>query len=266
MKFVKANFLAGREFVDDADLARECQIWLQRVNEERVSDATQHLPMALLAAERPHFKPLPATAQDYGLFDSVLVSRESPVTVATNRYSVPVAYLGQALTARIHPKRIAFYQGTTLVASHPRCHGRHTRIVTPEHYEPVFAHKPRARTMVYRDWLIAQAPGVATYVQRLCLRRYQEMDHQILGLYTLAREVGTERFVALVEAALEQEAVGIEYLRAVPRAAAAPAGGTPRVVLQLLGPTQREVERDLACYEAYVANGAVALVAEGAGR
>lgn len=255
VKFVKTNFLAGREFYDDADLEAECGSWLRRVNEERSSDATEQLPALLLERERPHFRPLPAAAGDYGIFDSVVVSREGLVTIATNRYSVPVSYLGQALTARIYPERIALYAGGALVASHRRCHGRHMRIVIPEHYEPVFAHKPRARTMVYRDWLVGLAPSVATYVQRLCKRRYEEMDQQIAELYALAMEAGTERFVALVEAALEHEAVGIEYLRAVPLAASAPASGSPRVVLHLLGPAQRDVERDLAVYEAYVANG-----------
>jgi len=266
VKFVKANLLAGREFYDDADLARECAVWLRRVNTERPSDATEQLPVVRLAEERPHLKALPATAVDYGLFDSVLVSRESLVTIATNRYSVPVAHVGQALTARIHPERIALYQGTTLVASHPRCHGRHMRIVIPEHFEPAFAQKPRARTMVYRDWLVAMAPSVAAYVQRLCQRRYQEMGAQIAGLYALAREEGTEHFVALVERALEQEVVGVEYLRTQQPAVSPVALESPRVPLRLLGPSQQEVERDLACYEAYVANRAGALVANGAGQ
>jgi hypothetical protein len=87
-------------------------------------------------------------ATDYGLYDSVLVSRESLVTIATNRYSVPAHLVGQALTARIHPHRIDLFAGSALVASHPRCFGRQIRIVVPEHYEAVFALKPRARLMV----------------------------------------------------------------------------------------------------------------------
>jgi transposase len=277
VKFVKSNFLAGRHFYDDADLARDCADWLRRVNEERPSDATEQLPVVLLEAERPHFKPLPRSAQDYGLFDSVLVSRESLVTIATNRYSVPVAYVGQALTARLHPDRIALYDGATLVASHPRCSERRQRIVDPAHYEPVFAHKPRARTMVYRDWLVARGPSVAAYVQRLCQRRYHEMDQQIAALYTLARQLGDEGFARVVTWALAQDAIGVEYLHAAPASPAPPPSSRP--ALQLLGPAQREVERELAAYEAYVANGAAlldapaqhtglgtALLAQGAGR
>jgi len=111
VKFVKSNFLAGRTFYDDTDLDEECAAWLHRVNAERPSDATEQLPATLLAVERPHFKPLPVVARDYGIFDSVLVTRESLVTLATNRYSVPAHLVGQALTARLHQERIDLFQG-----------------------------------------------------------------------------------------------------------------------------------------------------------
>lgn len=272
MKFVKGNFLAGRTFYAAADLAQECAAWIRRVNEERPSDATERLPAALLAEERPRFQSLPATADDYGIFDSVMVSRESLVTIETNRYSVPVRWIGQAITARLHAERIALYQGTELVASHRRHRGRGARIVIPEHYEPVFALKPRARTMLYRDWLVGLAVPVAEYVGELCRKRYDEMESQIAALYALAREVGPEAFQAAVERALAQQAVGFEYVRSLlatppahqqPALDGRPAGigagersETLRPLLPQrdLGLAQREAERDLAFYEVYVAN------------
>ncbi len=52
-----------------------------------------------------------------------------------------------------------------------------------------------------------------------------------------------ERF----ERALEQEVVGVEYLRTQQPAVSPVALESPRVPLRLLGPSQQEVERDLAC-------------------
>lgn len=118
--------------------------------------------------------------------------------------------------------------------------------------------------MVYRDWLVALAPSVASYVQRLCQRRYQEMADQIAGLYALAREVGADAFCRLVEQALAHDAIGVEYLRAQPPAGAPAAAESSRLALRLVGPSQQEVERDLASYEAYIANRVGALVAAGA--
>ncbi|HET8625985.1 MAG TPA: IS21 family transposase [Thermomicrobiales bacterium] len=259
VKFVRSNFLAGRAFHDDAELAAQVAAWLRRVNEERPSGATGRPPAALLAAERPHLGPLPPAAHDYGLVDSVLVSHEGLVTIATNRYSVPAHLVGRALTARLYPARIELYAGAELVATHPRHGGRHARIVVPEHYEAVFALKPRARALVYRDWLVALAPAVADYVALLCRRRYGEMEAQLCALYDLAQQLDRARFLRAVERALAQEAVGAEYVRALalPPPAAPPApppgpGWPPPSLAH--APDQRAVERDLADYERYVAN------------
>jgi transposase len=256
VKFVRSNFLAGRTFRDDADLARECDDWLRRVNEARPSGATGQPPAALLAVERPRLGPLPAAAHDYGVFDSVLVSHEALVTIATNRYSVPAHLVGQALTARLHPERIELYAGTERVASHPRQHGRHARVVVPEHYEAVFALKPRARAMVYRDWLVGLSTAVAEYVALLCRRRYGEMEPQLCALYDLAQQLDRLAFLRAVEHALAHGAIGAEYVRAL----AAPPAPPPRA---LPTPSQREVERDLADYERYVANRAAVAGAAG---
>ena len=257
VKFVKGNFLAGRTFYDDDDLAQDCTTWLHQVNHLRPSDATGQLPATLLAQEQPVFTPLPAVAHDYGIFDTVLVNRESLVNIATNRYSVPADLVGFALTARIHTRHIALFHGTEQVALHSRHSGRGQRIVVPEHYEAVFVHKPRARVMVYRDWLLGLDPVVADYLSLLCRKRYTERDTQVCALYTLAQHLGTTVFVRAVTRATEQQAIGAEYILALATSPEAPSpslASSERPVQRLIAPLQSEVERPLAEYEQYVAN------------
>jgi len=264
VKFVKGNFLAGRTFYDDEDLAQDCTSWLHQVNHLRPSDATNQPPVTLLAQEQPRFNPVPAVAHDYGIFDTVLVNRESLVNIATNRYSVPAHLVGFALTARIHTGHIALFHGAELVALHPRHLGRGQRIVVPEHYEAVFVHKPRARVMVYRDWLLGLGPVVADYLSLLCRKRYAERETQICTLYTLAQQLGVAAFVSAVGQALEQQAIGAEYILAVATTPATPpAVPQDHPVQRVLAPPQSEVERPLAEYERYVANRAAELVAAG---
>lgn len=262
VKYVKGNFLAGRQFHDDLDLEQEKCNWLHQVNVVRVSQATEQIPIELLVEERRHFTPLPAAAHDYGFFDSVLVNRESLVHIAANRYSVPAHLVGHTLTARIHLERIELFDGLAGVASHVRHHGRNARIVVPEHYEVVFVRKPRARVMVYRDWLVGLSPAVAGYVARVCHKYYDKMDAQILRFYALAQEVGAADFVAAVELVAEQEVIGIDYVQALlhsPRFARpahkpAPSEMANPPAAWLVAPAQAEVERALSHYERYVAN------------
>ena len=258
VKFVKGNFIAGRSFHDDAELAEQCVAWLQQVNTERLSDATGQLPVTRLAEEQAKLSVLPVTAQDYGFFDCVVVSREGLVSIETNRYSVPAHLMGRAVTARIHATRIELFADHELVATHARSKEQYARIITPAHFEAAFTSKPRARVMVYRDWLCDLAPVVNSYVRELCHKRRAEMNPQMSALYELAQEVGNADFVTALELAAEQQMYGAEYVRAIVSlpTASAPPGSAETSVLALLPslPAQHEVERDLAQYERYVAN------------
>ena len=169
MKFVKGNFLAGRSFSDDADLAEQCSSWLRQVNTQRPSDATGEPPAVLLAQEQPKFGPRPSQASDSGFFDCVVGRCEGLVAIETNRYSVPAHLMGRALTARIHRSRIE-------LAARPRagCHPcapassvrMHGSLIQPMR-EAAFVGKPRGRVMVYRDWLCSLSPVVMRYVHEI---------------------------------------------------------------------------------------------------
>lgn len=260
VKFVKGNFVAGRSFYDDADLAEQCNKWLRQVNTERPSDATGQPPAVLLAEEQPKFGPLPGVAGDYGFFDCVVVSREGLVAIETNRYSVPAHLMGRALTARIHTNRIELFAGPELVATHVRLPaGHYARVIDPTHFEAAFVGKPRGRVMVYRDWLCSLSPVVLSYVQEISHKRRKELNPQMIALYDLAQEIGKADFVAALELAAEQQMYGAEYLRAIvsmPAASAVPTRSAQAGpdALTLVSPPQAEVERDLAQYERYVAN------------
>jgi hypothetical protein len=193
---VKGNFLAGRSFHDEADLADQCREWLRQVNTERPSDATGEPPAVLLAQEQPHFGPRPSQASDYGFFDCVVVSREGLVAIETNRYSVPAHLMGRALTARIHRSRIEVFADHELVATHVRLPaGQHARVIDPRHFADAFVGKPRGRAMVYRDGLCSLSPVVMSYVHEVSHKRRKELNQQMVALYDLAQEIGLADFV-----------------------------------------------------------------------
>lgn len=266
VKFVKSNFIAGRHFYDDLDLEQENCTWLQQVNEVRVCRATEQIPCERLVEERRKLGPLPAAAHDYGFFDSVLVNRESMVIIATNRYSVPVHLVGQTLTVRLHPERIELFDGLEHVTSHPRHRGRQARVVVPAHFEAVFVRKPRARVMVYRDWLVGLSPAAADYLSLVCRKYYDQMETQILDLYQLAQTVGCQEFLAALTLAAEVQAIGVDYVRALVRQPLPARNGsqaeTAGVEQWLAAPPQSAVERALTDYEQYVSNGAFCLAEE----
>ncbi len=98
---VKINFLAGRVFVDDADLQMQCTEWQERTNTTRPSQATDVTPLARLVAEVAKGYLLPSTATDFGFVQPGQVSSGALVAVLGNSYSVVGRQnLGRAQAAR----------------------------------------------------------------------------------------------------------------------------------------------------------------------
>jgi transposase len=259
VKFVKGNFVAGRSFYDEEDLAAQLATWLHQVNHQRPCEATREVPVELLRIEQPKFGPLPPSATDYGIYDTVVVNREGLVTIQTNRYSVPAELVGQTLTARLFKERVELFVAQKLVASHPRDYGRNGRHIIPQHFEAAFKTKPRARVMVYRDWLVKLSPVVADYISEICHKQRETMNEQMVALYELAQSLGQAELVAALQLAAQQHLYGAEYVRAIGVKSQSDltshcGSQTPLPGGLSAQPVQAEVERQLADYERFVAN------------
>jgi len=251
VKWVKGNFLAGRQFADDADLAAQCAAWQEQVN-GRPSAATDVAPLDRLDAECDAGGVVPLTIADYGVLLCGQVTRESVVHVLGNVYSVPVAHVGCPVTVRVHAERVVLWRDGEQLASHRRApDGAHQRVIDPAHYAPLFPSKPRGQVMLYRTALLALSPSSAAYVTELSRRRREQLGRDVLVLYRLLEQHGVERLTTAMTAAAEAGAYGAEYLAAL----LAPASATPLSAGPLPlpdVPRQEEIDRLLSSYEAWV--------------
>jgi len=251
VKWVKGNFLVGRRFADDADLPTQAAAWVAQVNAQP-SAATGEAPLIRLPAEAAQGNPLPATAGDYGLLESGVVSREALVAVQGNRYSVPVAHVGAPVTVRVHPVRIRIWRDTVCIADHPRApNSAHQRVMEPAHFAPLFGRKRRAQVMLYRDVLLALGGAAPAFVSELSYRHRDRLRDEILALYELYEQHGATEVLTAMALAAEAgsfHADAVRSLLTVP-----PVAPVPRASLILAGvPTQGEIDRLLSTYEAWV--------------
>jgi transposase len=253
VKWVKGNFLAGRGFADDAELAAQAADWLAQAN-TRPSAATGEAPLARLAQEAARGGRLPATAGDYGLLQPGQVSAEALVAVNGNRYSVPVAHVGAPVTVRVHRDRIRLWRDATCLADHPRApDGGRRRVIDPAHFAPLFPQKRRAQAMLYRDVLVALGGRAPAFLGELSRRQRDRLREQILAVYALYEEYGAPDLVtamALADEAGTYEAAALHTLLSAPRGAFPVAVPPPLPVPGL--PVQAEVDRLLSSYEAWV--------------
>jgi transposase len=249
VKWVKGNFLPGRSFADDADLAGQNTRWLAQGN-ARPSAATGEPPLLRLAAEAAQGGSLPAHAADYGLLASGQVSAEALVAVHGNRYSVPTAHVGAPVTIRVHHDRIRIWRDLLCLADHRRApDGASARVIDPEHFAALFAAKPRGQVMLYRDVLVALGGHAPAFISELARRHRADLADDMRTLYALYREHGPDRLLAAMALA---DALG-RYRAAT----LLPLLGEPvldtALPLALAGvPQQEAIDRDLALYEACV--------------
>jgi hypothetical protein len=249
VKWVKGNFLAGRAFVDDVDLASQNGEWLCAAN-ARPNAATGEPPNARLRAEMTKGNPLPVTAGDYGFPASAQANSESLVHVAGNTYSVPVAHAGAPLTVRLHRERIVIWRDIVLVADHPRApDGAHQRVVSPAHFAPLFAKKPRAQTMLEREALLALNGAAVPYIAELSRRRREHLAPEIGAVYALYQQHGQVALLVAMRQAHQAGIYGADYLELL---LAAPAGTGAGTLVLAEVPPQAEVDRLLSSYEAWV--------------
>ncbi len=243
VKWVKGNFLSGREFADDEDLARQCTDWLDYANGAtgRPSHATDVPPVLRLPEETAKGGPLPATARagDYGFLHPARGSSEALVAVLGNQYSVPIVHVGAPVTVRVHRAHVVIWRDTTCLAEHRRApDGAHQRVVEPEHYSLLFAKKPRAQVMLYREALLQLGQTARWYLSELSHRRRSWLREEVVGVYTLYQQVGAKRLLAIAQRApglrhraqrvwrgLPPRAQGAGRAAHLASAARAPAGG-----------------------------------------
>lgn len=248
--WVKTNFLVGRSFADDVDLAAQLADWLTYAN-TRPSSATGTPPTTLLADEAAKGGPLPATAADYGLRASGQVSAEALVAVNGNHYSVPVTAVGLPITVRLHRDRVRLWRDTTCLADHRRApDGAHQRVINVDHFAPLFPKKPRAQVMLYRAVLLGLGEPAAGFMTELSRRYRAQLGSQVLAVYALYQEVGAADLLAAMALASQAGSYRADTLRRLLTRLHPPAA-IPRLVLPGV-PSQAEIDRPLSAYEALV--------------
>jgi hypothetical protein len=251
VKWVQGNFLAGRRFTDDADLADQAGEWQAMAN-ARPSSATGESPTARLTAEAAKGGTLPPTARDYGLLVPGQVSREALVAVSGNRYSVPVLHVGAPVTIRLHRARVRIWRDTTCIADHPRApDGAHQRVIDPAHFAPLFTRKPRAQAMLYREVLLGLGGIAPTFLSALSQRHRARLTDELLAVYSLYERYGAADLLAAMTRAERARAYSADALAVVLLTPGATVPLAPALFLPGV-PTQAEVDRGLSVYETWV--------------
>lgn len=134
VKYLKRNFLAGRTFVDLADVREQWQQWNATVADVRVHGTTHQAPLVRFAEEQGQL--LPRSARPGFKLEARfprIVAEDFLVSLDSNRYSVPFTLIGHTVEVERRDGQVRIHHRGKLVAAHSELPGRHGLVVLPEH-------------------------------------------------------------------------------------------------------------------------------------
>src|ERR1039457_2612382 len=117
--FIENNFLAGRTFSSWEDLNRQAREWCDKVNSTYKKDL-RAVPRELFALERLRLKPLPGWIPEVYRLHQRMVDVEGYVSLNSNRYSVPVDWIGRRVEVRETKDKVELQRDARNLVAHRR--------------------------------------------------------------------------------------------------------------------------------------------------
>ncbi len=186
--FIETNFLAGRRFAGWEDLNQQARQWCDKVN----STYKKHIravPRELFAVERLHLKPLPVWIPEVYRLQERLVDIEGYVALHTNRYSVPLDWIGRRVEVRETKNQIEIQLDARRLVTHRRiADAEQQRILLAEHRPPRGQGSQRPEPHPEEKAIVAAAPELAEYVAALKQRSRKIVTLALRQLLRLVRE------------------------------------------------------------------------------
>src|SRR5665811_1565292 len=199
--FIENNFLAGRTFSSWADLNQRARQWCDKVN----STYKKHIravPRELFAVERLHLKPLPAWIPEVYRLQQRLVDIEGYVALNSNRYSVPVDWIGRRVEVRETRDKVEIQlDARHLVTHHRIADVEHQRVMLAEHRPPRGHRDARPDPHPEEQAIVTAAPELADYVVGLKPVSYTHLTLALRQLLRLVREYPREPLLGAVREA-----------------------------------------------------------------
>src|SRR6202166_537437 len=196
--FIERNFLAGRSFTSWQDLNQQARQWCDRVN-GTYKKHIRAVPRELFAVERLHLKPLPAWIPEVYRLQQRLVDIEGYVALNSNRYSVPVDWIGRRVEVRETKDKIEIQLDARRLVTHRRiAEAKQQRVMLSEHRPPRGQRDARPDPHPEEKAIVTAAPELADYVAGLKQRSRKVVTLALRQLLRLVREYPREPLLGAV--------------------------------------------------------------------
>ena len=199
--FIENNFLAGRTFRGWDDLNQQARQWCDRGN-GTYKKHIRAVPRELFAVERLHLKPLPAWIPEVYRLQQRTVDVEGYVSLHSNRYSVPVSWIGRRVEVRETKNKVEIELDARHIVTHVRAMTTQPqRITLAEHKPPRGEGVKRGDPHPEEQAILTAVPELAPYVTALKQKGRKVVALALRQLLRLVREYPRQPLLAAVDEA-----------------------------------------------------------------
>jgi hypothetical protein len=145
-RFMRSNFLPGREFANPADFQLQLDGWCDRVN-RRVHRTIRAVPVERLVMERERMRPLPARLPDTDRRFVTRVPQQPYVRIDRNDYSIAPVFAGRRVEVRVTQEHVtaAVLDTGELACRHRRAFAGGLTFTDPAHQSELERQRARRR-------------------------------------------------------------------------------------------------------------------------
>lgn len=203
VRYVKRNFLGGREPTTNIQANQDGLTWVNTAAGRRVHGTTKEQPLARFETEKEALRPLPGIPYDMAVWKQVKVGRDCYINFDRAYYSVPFRLVGQQVWVRGGTHEVQVYTSDyKLQATHPRALQPGQRSTHLDHLPPYKVPGLTITRDICRQQAAKIGPSTQEVVNRLLDHRPEDRLRAAGRLLQLGERFSTDRLEAACARAL----------------------------------------------------------------
>jgi transposase len=193
VRYVKRNFLAGRDVIDLTVSNRELARWTREIAGRRIHGTTHRPPLERFETiEKGALQPLPETSYDMGVWKAATLHPDCHLVLDYAFYSAPHRLIGEKLWLRSNGREVVVFHEYERIATH-EWGPPGTRRTIADHYPPEKA----MWLMATPTYCLQRATEIGPNTLELVLRLFQDRPldplRKVQAILRLTERHGQER-------------------------------------------------------------------------
>jgi hypothetical protein len=214
VKYLQQNFVNGRDFIDDRDIACKLKEWMTTYANQRTHGTTRKVPWAqLVDIELATLQRLPE--EEFALFERCIrkVGLNCHIHFDNNYYSVPARLVDKEVTVRFTPGVLRIVSEGEEVALHARSTGCGEYITVPSHLPEHKVYSETEHQAKYEERMRAIGEDAHAYFRMLLQRKPGYWKQTVKGVLGLVEKYGSEAVNLSLKRALHYEATDVPTIK-----------------------------------------------------